>query len=71
MAALSASSIPSFYRFASEAACLAECAVNREVPPGCFTSPPTDCGVDCVASFQQDEGCYQCCCQENPGESMH
>ena len=37
---------------------------------GCFSSPPEDCGADCVASFKKDEGCYQCCCMESPGESI-
>jgi len=37
---------------------------NREVSPGCFPSPPADCGADCVASFSRDEGCYRCCCME-------
>jgi len=40
--------------------------LNREAFPGCFSSPPEDCGADCVASFREDEGCYQCCCMENP-----
>merc|ERR1719471_916703 len=39
--------------------------VNREVSPGCFSSPPEDCGADCVASFSRDEGCYRCCCMES------
>jgi len=38
--------------------------LNREVSPGCFPSPPADCGADCVASFSRDEGCYRCCCME-------
>jgi len=51
-------------RFDSEAACLSRCD-TREVSPGCFSSPPRDCGAGCVASFREDRGgCYECCCQE-------
>jgi len=39
-------------------------SLNREVFPGCFSSPPEDCGAHCVASFREDEGCYQCCCMD-------
>merc|ERR1712117_798296 len=39
---------------------------SSEVSLGCFSSPPEDCGADCVSSFKEDEGCHQCCCHENP-----
>jgi len=38
--------------------------LNQEVSPGCFSSPPQDCGAGCVASFREDEDCYQCCCMD-------
>jgi len=43
-----------------------QASMNPEVSPGCFSSPLEDCGEACVTSFDKDEECHRCCCQEIP-----
>ena len=41
---------------------------STSLSSSCFSSPPEDCGADCVTSFRKGDGCYQCCCPEKTGE---